>query len=294
MSATYFTAVPSSGDGDLLAFRDAAITYAACRRNDGSFRWQADPAVELLFDWLGLEGQSGEPEGVSYLDPSRSTVRGVQARSLADGTALSGFSLDALRTEGMVAEAVFAALIRSSYGPDGLDYFPTRSELGFYFDEAILLQGQARWDEDYLQACQAFFMEELTPAELVEKSLASLPWTTKKQLQTDAERFTEELHGVTFLVAEELLNLKPLARLLERLLSPERTLPALSELLQSSGSEWSRERWTSSWSALSEQSRSELEQELCSGFAERAPDILFTAGPELLRWRAGQVCEVSS
>lgn len=293
MSATYFTALPSSGDGDLLAFRDAAITYAACRRNDGLFTWQVGSRVEPLLDWLGLEGRPGNPEGICYLDPGRTAAAGLEVRALADGAVFKELSLDSFRTEGMVAEAIFAALIRSSYGPDGLDYFPTRSELGFYFDDALLLQGQARWDQDYLQACQAFFMEELTPAELVEKSLASLPWDKQQRLQVVAERFSEELHGVTFLVVEDLRSLKPLARLLEGLLSPERFLPALRELLQSSSKEWSRETWADSWSTISGQSRSELERELCPGFAERTPDILFTAGPELLRWRSGQVCEVS-
>lgn len=294
MSALYFAALPDPSEGDLLAFRDAVVTFAACRRDKGQFLWQTTPAAESLLGWLGLEGRQGEPGGVSYLDASRSAPDGVEVRRLADGAPLRQYSLDALRGEGMVAEAVFAALIRSSYGPEGLDYFPTSSELSFYFEDGLLLQGQARWDTEYLQACQRFFMEELTPAELVTKALASLPWEVGARLEPSAQHFAEQLHGVAFLLASELDNLKPLALLLEALLTRKDCPPGLGELLAGVGSKPSRESWESAWNALAESPRKELAEALCPGFGELASSLLFTAGPELLAWRAGHPREAVS
>lgn len=294
MSALYFAAIPDPGEGDLLAFRDAAVTFAACRRDKGRFLWQTSPAGEALLGWLGLEGRAGEPAGVCYLDASRSALAGIEVRRLADGAPLRGYSLNDLRCEGMVAEAVFAALIRSSYGPEGVDYFPTSSELSFYFEDGLLLQGQARWDTEYLQACQSFFMEELTPAELVTKALTSLPWEVGARLEPLAQRFAEELHGVAFLVASELENLKPLAELLQALLTKKDCPQGLDELLARVGSKPRRESWESAWSALAESLRDELAETPCPGFTEQASSLLFTAGPELLAWRAGRTQEAVS
>ena len=285
MSSSYFSAISALGVGDLLAFRDAAETYAACRRQDGDFRWQASPEAARLLAWLGLEGKAGEPSGIAYLDPSRSLPGAVQVRTLVSGEALAAHGLDRLRRDGIVAETVFAALIRSSYGPDGLDYFPTRSELGFYFDDALLLEGSARWDDEYLQACQAFFMEELMPAELVEKSLASLPWEVGDRLVASAQRFAEELHGVTFLVVSELQSLRPLADLLHALLERSTAVNGLSSLLTAVGDDWTSDGWSRAWAALSEDVRGELTAALCPGFGDQAEAILFTAGPALLGWR---------
>ena len=289
MSASYFCAVEAVGSGDLLLFRDAAITYAACRRQGETLRRQGEEHDLALLDWLGLDGVTGEPSGIAYLDPSR-TVAGVQVRPLPDGAALSALSLDAFRREGFVAEALFSALIRSSYGPYSPEFLPTRSELGFYFDDALLLDGPARWDEEYLRDCQAFFMEELTPAELVEKSLACLDWPQGRALSEPAARFSEQLHGVAFLLAAQLESLTPLARLLQRLLSQEMPAPGLGELLTAAGSRPSRQEWKAAWDGAE---RLPLASALCPDFVGQAEEILFTAGPDLLSWRAGSVARVS-
>lgn len=285
MSQSYFAALSASGDGDLLAFRDAAVTYAACRRQDGEFHWQASSETERLLAWLGLEGKAGAPAGIAYLDRSRSLPETVQVKPLVSGEPFSTCCLDGFRRDGFVAEAMFAALIRSSYGPDGLDYFPTRSELGFYFDDDLLLQGSARWDDEYLQACQTFFLEELMPAELVEKSLASLPWETGDRLLTLAQRFAEELQGVTFLVVSELESLRPLAELLQALLERSAPVDGLGSLLETVGEDWTSQGWSRAWAALTEDQRASLTVALCPGFGEQAEAILFTAGPSLLGWR---------
>jgi hypothetical protein len=290
MTETYFCSLPS--EGDLVVFRDAAITYAACRRQGRVLRIQADGDAWDSLSWLGVEGrQAGSPEGLAYLDPERTVAAGVEVRPLPAWGSLPRPSLRSFRCQGFLPEAMFAALIRSSYGPDAMDFFPTRSELGFYFDEALLLPGQARWEEGYLEACQAFFMEELMPAELVRKSLDCLAGARREALEKLCHRFREELHGVTFLVASELVTLKPLAELLQALLLPGPPPAGLEELLQDSG-EWDRDVWSRRWACLPGGLRQGLAEELCPGFAGQAEDILFTAGAGLLCWRAKSASEV--
>ena len=294
MSQLFYASVPNLGQGDLVAFRDAAVTYAACRRHGGRLFWQASPEAERLLSWLGLEGEVGPPEGLAYLDAGRTLPDSVTTRPLLSGESLSELSLDELRQSGVVAEAVFAALIRSSYGPDGLDYFPTSSELGFYFEDSLLLQDRLRWDDEDLQDCQAFFMEELMPSELLEKSLASLPWEVGEALRHPAERFAEELHGVTFLVATGLENLRPLAELLQALLGKAASVDGLGELLQAVGDSWTPQAWRLAWAAQPEGLRAQMAETLCPGFIEQAEAILLSAGPALLSWRNEALQGVSS
>lgn len=292
MSQAYFASVPQPGPGDLITFRDAAITYAACRRHGSTLQLEAGEEALDLLQWLGVEGQAApvSPSGLAYLDPSRTAPAGVRRHVLCAWGELPLPALEDYRRQGYVAEAIFAALIRSSYGSDSAEFYPTRSELGFYFEDGLLRAGTARWDQDYLEACQAFFMEELMPAELVAKSLASLPAPGRHSLLEVSRRWEEELHGVTFLVAADLVTLRPLADLLQGLLGLNIPVPGLKELVQSLPG-WEREAWVAAWSALPQSQREALSSTLCPGFGEEAEGLLYTAGPDFLLWRAEAVTE---
>ena len=296
MSHPYLILLAESGPGDLGAFRDAAVTYAAARRARAKLEIQASEAARDLLGWLGIEEMEAEgawePGACTYVDPKRRAqfTPETPVRLLAPWEDQSCLSLDSFRQGGYVPEAMFAALIRSSYGPDNLDFFPTRSELGFYFDEAQLLEGVARWDEEYLEACQTFFMEELMPAELVAKSLAILPREARVGMAELAARWETELHAVTFLVCAGLLRLTPLSRLVSGLLALNSPAPGLKELVFSLEI-WDAAGWSAAWQRLSTAQQEALAHELCPDFEEQAEAVLFTAGPDLLLWRASVVAE---
>jgi hypothetical protein len=288
MKTTYFCSIATTGPGDLVSFRDAAITYAASRRCGQNLFVEASEAARDLLSWLGIEAVPAAPQGLTYLDPNRPAPDGVQVRALAPWGP-SDLSLESYRQGGYVAEAMFAALIRSSYGPDSSEFFPTRSELGFYFEDSLLRES-ARWDEDYLRDCQAFFMEELMPVELLSKSIALLPTAQRDNLGELCRRWQTELHGVTFLVASQLETLLPLARLLSGLLGTESPAPGLKDLVNGV-QVWDQAGWSAAWGVLAVDQRQVLAEALCPEFSDQAEAILFTAGPDLLLWRAAAVAE---
>jgi len=217
---------------------------------------------------------------LAFVDPSRSAgfsdfVELVSARSLPE-TSLADF-----RSKGYLGVTLFAALVRSSYGPDEPGFFPTQSELGFYFDPTLLLTGQARWGEDYLEECQDFFFEELTPAELLGLSLSSLPNPVGEQ----HSRFQSELLGVAFLIGEQGRSLLPLTQFLDRLLGSRAGARELEAFVKSV-SEWKRETVNAAWEKLSTADRSIIRQEVLGPVSGQAADVLLACGRELLEWRA--------
>lgn len=289
MEHSYACIMPETGADDLGLFRDAVITYSACRRARASLRIDASPEAAELLGWLGVEGVTGEVYGRSYLDAGRQAPVAVEVVKPLPRWEVKAPSLESFRRQGYLAETMFAALVRSSYGPEGPDFFPTRSELGFYFDERLLLD-EVRWDQDYLRDCQAFFLEELMPAELVAKSLDAVIPDKQVRLRELSDRFEEELHGVTFLVASELVTLSPLAVLIEALLTPGPATARWGDWLAAL-QPWDRSSWAAAWADLSEEQRQAAAAELCPGFTDRAEALLFTAGPRLLGWRAATAVE---
>lgn len=286
-SQTYFSPVPRIGSGDLVFFRDACVTSAAARRWDSEFFHQAPPEAVDMLRWLGIQGTDGSEAGRCFLDLER---RHSDARSCDQVTVLAATSnfpsrsLDEYRGAGYLAETMFATLVRSSYGPDSLEFFPTLSELGFYFDEALLLSGEARWEEEYLTLCQAFFMEELTPTELLEKSLDLFDQETKNALSRQSMRWQQELHGVTFLVASGLETLKPLSTLLSALLGEGTGIPELGALI-TRGTQWTSDVVDEVWESFATDTKQRILKELCPGFPDLVKEILYTLGPEFLAWR---------
>jgi hypothetical protein len=184
------------------------------------------------------------------------------------------------REDGYLGETLFAALVRSSYGPDEEGFFPTKSELGFYFNEERLLTGKARWSEEYLRNCQQFFFEELTPAELLQHSLRPL----SEQLQRQAEPFEKELSGVAFLVGEQSSSTDPISRFFEKLLLPEPEV-GLRTLLQVTP-DWNEEGIHKAWDELDESVRGGLQAGLFAPVAEQATQVLVALGRDLVEWKA--------
>ncbi len=287
MSQTYFSSVPKLGPGDLVYFRDACITSAAARRQDACFFHKASPEATDALRWLGIQGTDGSETGRCYLDLQRtaSDARpGDENTFLASTQLFPSRSLGDYRHDGYLAETMFACLVRSSYGPASLDFFPTLSELGFYFDDALLLEGEARWDEEYLALCQAFFMEELTPPELLEKSLDVFGHEKKNSLIRQSLRWQQELHGVAFLVSSNLETLQPLSKLLDALLGEGTGIPELGALI-TRGTDWSPEVVDEVWKGFTTEAKQRLIVELCPGFSGLAKELLYTLGPEFLGWR---------
>lgn len=288
MKQPFFILVDESARQAIVPFRDAAFTYVAACRQGGELVITASDYDKELLAWLGIAERRAEKERVegygAYIDPTAEGLPpDIPRRYLPSWGDNPKPSLVSLREQGFVAEAVFAALIRSSYGPESFDFFPTRSELGFYFEDSQILD-TVRWDPEYLKAAQEFFMEELMPAELLAKALDVFPQETRRQLQQRSQSFEEELHGVTFLVCSDLEMMAPLAKLLESLLTP-RAFPStvLKDLLATLDG-WDRTAWSQGWSALQDKERLQLAEGLCPGFCDQAEAILFTAGPRLLQW----------
>lgn len=269
----YFCRVDGIGPGDLAAFRDVVLTYSQALRHKRDFYCTANPQVQELLRWLGVEWR--EP---SQADTSQ--VEGIFG--LPDGAGLPVTPLQEFRQNGYLGRTLFAALVRSSYGPDEEGYFPTAAELGFYF-EPRLLRAEIRWDQEYLDECQRFFFEELTPAELLRDTLTLLP----AEAESAAEPFAEELQGVLFLVGEEELGLKPLRALLEGLLVRTEGAGTLASFCRRIA-DWHGEEVERVWKELPQQEREELVRSVLGGRSQNAVEILTACGRRLLEWRAAR------
>ena len=280
MSTTFFSKIERTGKGDLTLFRDAVITYCAALRAKKPFHCEAHPEAVPLLKWLGVEFQAEGQGEKSYADPSRVALYTNPTRLPQTG-GLPTCSLADFRERGLLGTTLFAALVRSSYGPDEPGYFPTQSELGFYFEDSLIRSGEVLWDEDYLIECQEFFFEELTPDELLANTLDAC-----QSVEADIEDHRPELKGVLFLIGEREQNLKPLKGFLERLLQPGSQLPQLKEFLDGI-SQWDREAVHQAWTALSSESKESIERELIGQAQVEPQDILLACGRDLLYRRAG-------
>jgi hypothetical protein len=280
VSDCFVSRIERTGPGDLVLFRDAVLTYCAALRKKCSCHVQADGPARELLEWLGVPCEPGPKEGIAFVDPTRAS-HFPKSVMLAPGRDFPDTPLSEFRDRGYLGVTLFAALVRSSYGPDEPEYYPTQSELGFYFEEDGLLREAVRWDSEYLEECQAFFFEELTPAELLNLSLASLP----DDLRTPRERFEAELLGVAFLIGEQGHSLRPLSKFLGQLLRPGTVTEELRAFL-SSVSVWDQETVSEAWEALAGPSREALTESLLAPVEEQAEAVLLACGRDLLQWRA--------
>lgn len=280
MSTTFFSKIERTGEGDLILFRDAVITYCASLRAKEPFHCEADPEALLLLKWLGVDFQEEGRGTKSYADPTRLDLYTEPTR-LPQAGALPKSSLSDFRERGLLGTTLFAALVRSSYGPDEPGYFPTQSELGFYFEDSLIRDGDVLWDEDYLTECQEFFFEELTPDELLANTLDACQGALR-----NVDDYRAELKGVLFLIGEREQNLKPLKGFLERLLQSGSRIPQLNEFL-SGISQWDRETVQQAWTALNPDSRESIQRDLIGPTQVEPEDILLACGRDLLNRRAG-------
>lgn len=266
----YVLRVETVGPGDLAVFRDAVLLYSEALRAKKPFYCQAGPQACDLLVWLGLDFLPPEaPKSSVETELGYPSAEVLREGSLAD-----------FRERGYLGRTLYSALVRSSYGPDEAGYFPTASELGFYFDRN-LLRSEVRWDEEYLNECQEFFFEELTPAELLNSTLELLP----AGLREYAEPFLEELQGVVFLVGEQETTLTPLRELLISLLAKSEGQEALDRLLEQVKS-WSAEAVEEAWEGLSPADREAIREGVLAGRDDSSVEILVAAGKALLKGRA--------
>lgn len=281
MSRSFVSQISALGPGDLVSFRDTVITYCAALRLGEKLVFSGPSEAEDLLHWLGVDFERGEQSGLTYCDPSRKDSV-EECHLLADGAQFPQTSLQDFRSQGYLGNTLFAALVRSSYGPDEAEYFPTKSELGFYFDQDLLRQGEVRWDEDFLQDCQQFFFEELTPAEMLSLALAPLP----QELREGAVPFEAELLGVAFLVGEQATTLGPLSQFFRNLLSPEKSVPELKHFISLTPS-WDETTVSSIWEMTDPELVETLKNGLFAPVADQIPELLVACGETLITWRAG-------
>lgn len=276
----YFSKIEKTGSGDLVLFRDAVVTYCAALRAKQAFHCDACEEAARLLSWLGVEFEPGSGKGTSYIDPSRAECYQNDIRLLVSGGELPSDSLSEFQKRGLLGTTLFAALVRSSYGPNEAGFFPTQSELGFYFEDSLLVSDGARWDEDYLADCQEFFFEELTPDELLRLAVESVDEAGHSMVS-----YRSELKSVLFLIGEQEHSLRPLTKFLERLFQPQDKLPELERLLTAIP-EWDREGISAAWGALEAPSRQAIKTNLLGDAQAEPTDILLACGRGLLEWRA--------
>lgn len=266
----FFCRVDNVGAGDLAAFRDAVLLYSEALRSKRAFYCQASPEASELLVWLGLD----------FLPPEEHWENQPSAFGYPSPAALPKEGLNDYRERGYLGRTLFSTLVRSSYGPDEEGFFPTVSELGFYFDRAKL-RTEVRWDQDYLDECQEFFFEELTPNEILYAGLELLPASARDS----AEPFLDELQGVVFLVGEQETMLAPIRELLSGLLVSQESTAVLAKLV-SAVETWDTTGMEAAWSLLTEADREAVVQGVLSGHAESAVEVLAACGRRLLEWRA--------
>ena len=277
MTKSFFSQIEHTGEGDLIFFRDAVLTYCAALKLKLPFYFSGSAEARGLLRWMNVEFEEGSNSGRSYLDPSRGT-EGTESRLLVSGQTLPSTPLGWYRDQGYLGTTMFSALVRSSYGPDEPGFFPTQSELGFYFSESKLLSEHARWDEGYLLECQSFFFEELTPAELVELIYSRLG----SQARERGKPYIESLEGVAFLIGEQTETLVPLTKFFRELLVSTEPWPELQSIL-GRADEWSEETVQQAWE---ECERSVYSTHLFESIPIEPALVLTACGPEILKWRA--------
>lgn len=172
-------------EGDDLSWaRDALFWWHHADSQGQSFMVSgADWQLEEL-RWLGLDWDEAPAPAAEKAD-SFAPIKNTEGRSLK-----------ALREAGYVREAVVATLAESSWNPPRGGRLLTRIELKLYF-KLESVKTDPVFDPELLDEAQEFFMEELTPRELLQR--------TGLVAADDAER--EELEGLALLFGEEVENL---------------------------------------------------------------------------------------
>lgn len=192
----------------LAQAREAVLAWAAARRAGRPVRlpeaWHRD------LEWLGLDVDGDGP-------PPK-----VPGGPL---TGAEGWTLDRLRREGYVPEGVLSYLGELGW-PESHAWL-TRPELILEYREEELSPDPVAFDGERLDEVNGQFLEELTPAELLERSLPFWP-----ELQpTEEQRL--DLEALALLYASEVRRLSDFPRLVGFYVDdpPARPLPELAAAL---------------------------------------------------------------
>ncbi len=265
-------------------FRD--MVFAHCQAQSRNQPLLVDGAAEdlSLLEWLGVTFEVPPSTLGSCVSDSSGYQSGFDG-ALAAFTSVPPQPLANYRRQGLLGETLYACLIRSSYGPDEEDFFPTKLEMSLTFDENSLLKGNARWDQDYLLSCQRFFMEELTPAEILCKVRAEMTVEERERAAEAFEQWFEEFQGVALVLSELVENLLPMVGVFSRLVvrdDPE----VLSGFCEQFG-DWSPVQIQECLKAMAPSRQRFLEDRLFPGFPEHTGILLAVLGPRYMSWRTG-------
>lgn len=189
--------VPTEPEG-LEWARNAVLSWALARSRRLRFHLAgAGPRERDLLNWLGLDWDAEQPEGLE----------------IEVGPFNADIGLEVLRDRGVVAEAVLATLAacgwRAPRGRSGL----TRAELLVRFTPEGLISEPVDWDPELLEENQRLFMTELTPREILERTLGD-------RLNELGEETVMALEGVALLYGEEAENLNQCRDRLEFFFTP--------------------------------------------------------------------------
>ncbi|MGE0492854.1 MAG: hypothetical protein AB7S38_26825 [Vulcanimicrobiota bacterium] len=202
--------------------RDAALNWLYAHHLQVPFQlggpeWALEQLGWLGLDWLPIESQAGQ----ALVDEARLDTlaelfraRGIQVelkplpRFHSESSQLSCY-----QAQGLVAEALLTCLVESSWSSPRGGQDLTRTELLLYFSLDGLKSAAAGIEAERLEAAHRFFLEELTPKELLARTLGSrLPWLS--------EREQMELEGLALLYGEEVEDLNEFRQRLDFFFEP--------------------------------------------------------------------------
>ncbi len=204
----------------LVGARDACCGWLYAHRQGLPFCLDG-PGQEL--EWLGLDWQP-LPEPVRPVRLRDARFARDEEISLPELAEADTITLTDLKQRGIVAEAVLTTLVESSWrsprGGSGL----SRVELRLYFSLEGLKTGPVRFCEDSLWDAHLFFLEELTPKELLRR--------TVPELSTLSEEQRKELEGLALLFGEQVEDLNQFRAKLDFFFQPPESPPASSDLIE--------------------------------------------------------------
>lgn len=231
-----------SPERDLVSAREAVFGWMAAHRLGVPLLLAgADPAWREDLMWLGLDLGAAEPPAqpgavLRVRDGDRQAPAEPVLR-LAPLRGAEGWSLARLRQRGDLGETALAVLGGLGWPDREARRYLSRIELLLQYRPDELDPTPISFDPEYFDEVQRHFMEELTPAELLERSMPF--WLEQGLLQGEpAEPLRQDLEALALLYAAELQRLSEFPRAAAFLVrDPPATgnphLPALARALES-------------------------------------------------------------
>lgn len=201
-----------SPERDLAAAREAVFGWMAARKAGVPLLVEGDPAWREDLAWLGLDLDEGsQPAPVLRVrDGDRLAPEGPVLR-LAPLRGAEGWTLADFRRRGDLGETLLATLGRLGWPDAEARRHLCRIELLLQYRPEELDPTPVEFDLEDLEEVQLHFMEELTPAELVERSLPF--WREQGLLAGDPDGdLRRDLEALALLYGPELQRLPDFPR----------------------------------------------------------------------------------